>query len=104
MQQAPTGLLYFPPKLPAGFKYEPKLIAIDEELTLVRRIESLPFKEFEFQEFLGKRRIASFGWRYDFNGGCLQKTEDMPDFLLPLRRKAAAFAGLEPADLQQVLL
>ena len=34
----------------------------------------------------------------------VEATEDMPDFLLPLRERAAAFAGLEPAALQQVLL
>jgi alkylated DNA repair dioxygenase AlkB len=28
----------------------------------------------------------------------------MPDFLLPLRERAAAFAGLQPSELQQVLL
>ena len=46
----------------------------------------------------------SFGWRYDFNGGGLQKTDDMPPFLMPLRERAAAFAGLDPNDLQHVLL
>ena len=104
MQHAHADLFERPPKLPPGFKYHPNLIAPDEELALVRRIETLPLKEFEFQGFLGKRRIMSFGWRYDFNGGGLQKTEDMPEFLLPVRGKAAAFAGLEPDDLQQVLL
>jgi alkylated DNA repair dioxygenase AlkB len=104
MQQAHADLFEVTPRLPAGFKYQPELISQDEELALVRRIEPLPLKEFEFQGFFGKRRIVSFGWRYDFNGGGLQKTEDMPDFLLPVRGKAAAFADLEPGDLQQVLL
>jgi hypothetical protein len=71
---------------------------------VVDHMKSLPFKEFEFQGFLGHRRIVSFGWRYDFNGGGLQKTEDMPPFLLPIRERAAEFAGLEPTDIQQVLL
>jgi alkylated DNA repair dioxygenase AlkB len=75
-----------------------------EEQGLVRELEQLPFKEFEFHGFLGKRRVASFGWRYDFNHGGLQKTEDMPDFLLPIRDRAAAFASLTASDLQQVLL
>ena len=46
----------------------------------------------------------SFGWRYDFKGGGLQRTEDLPPFLLPVREQAAAFAGMPPARLQQVLL
>lgn len=40
-------------------------------------IVPLPFRELEFHGFTGKRRIVSFGWRYDFNGGGLTKTEDM---------------------------
>jgi alkylated DNA repair dioxygenase AlkB len=91
-------------ELPEGFRYRPDLISEDEERVLVEHIAGLPLKEFEFQGFLGKRRIVSFGWRYDFNGGGLQQTEDMPAFLLPVREQAAAFAALPPDRLQQVLL
>jgi alkylated DNA repair dioxygenase AlkB len=90
--------------LPEGFRYRPDLISRADEQRLVAALEHLPFKPFEFQGFLGKRRIVSFGWRYDFNGGGLQKTADMPEFLLPVREAAAAFAGLEPGQLQHVLL
>jgi alkylated DNA repair dioxygenase AlkB len=48
--------------------------------------------------------VVSFGCRYDFNGGGLSKTDDMPAFLLAVRQKAAAFAGIPPSDLQQVLV
>jgi alkylated DNA repair dioxygenase AlkB len=91
-------------KLPPGFRYQPELISPAEERRLVDRFGKLQFKPFEFQGFLGKRRIVSFGWRYDFNGGGLQETDDLPDFLLSAQKKAAAFAGLKPSDLQQVLL
>ena len=93
-----------PAVLPAGFKYQPDLISKETERTLVEQIAGLPLKEFEFQGFLGKRRIVSFGWRYDFNGGGLQRTEDLPTFLLPVREQAAAFAGMPPERLQQVLV
>src|SRR3954465_2970365 len=91
-------------KLPQGFRYRPDFISEDEERMLVEHIAGLPLKEFEFQGFLGKRRILLFGWRYDFNGRGLQQTEDMPAFLLPVRKQASAFAGLPPEPLQQVLL
>jgi alkylated DNA repair dioxygenase AlkB len=100
-----TDLFERPPAaLPEGFKCRPGLISNDEERVLAGHIAGLPLKEFEFQGFLGKRRIVSFGWRYDFNGGGLQRTEDLPPFLLPVREQAAAFAGLPPEQLQQVLL
>jgi alkylated DNA repair dioxygenase AlkB len=97
-------LFQAPARLPAGLRYAADLISAAEEQGLVRELEQLPFKEFEFHGFLGKRRVVSFGWRYDFNHGGLQKTEDMPDFLLPIRDRAADFASLTAAALQQVLL
>ena len=71
---------------------------------LGRAFADLPFKEFEFHGFLGKRRVVSFGHRYDFNSGALKHAEPMPDFLLPLRERAAAFAGLAPDRLQHALV
>ena len=91
-------------RLPKGFKYQRDVISPAEEERLFRHVESLPFKEFEFHGFLGKRRVVSFGWRYDFNDRALQKADDIPPFLLPLRARAAEFAGLGPGDLQHVLV
>ena len=90
--------------LPEGLRYRARLLAPDEETTLVSMFEGLPFQAFEFQGFLGKRRVVSFGWRYDFNGGGLQKTQAIPAFLLPMRERAAAFAELPASSLAQVLL
>src|SRR4051794_35156465 len=75
-----------------------------EEQALLNQIAALPFEEFQFHGFLGKRRVVSFGWRYDFNGGGLSKTDDMPAFLLAVRQKAASFGGVLPSNLQQVLV
>ncbi|HJW78245.1 MAG: alpha-ketoglutarate-dependent dioxygenase AlkB [Microvirga sp.] len=99
-----AALLDLTPTLPDGMLYTPELITAAAEEALVDRFAELPFRAFEFQGFLGKRRVVSFGWRYDFNLMKVEATEDMPDFLLPLRERAAAFAGLAPAALQQVLL
>jgi alkylated DNA repair dioxygenase AlkB len=92
------------PVLPEGFKYQPELISPAQERELIRRIEPLPLKEFEFQGFLGKRRVVSFGWRYDFNDQDLQKADDIPEFLLPLRALAAGFAGLSADSFRHVLV
>ena len=92
------------PLLPDGFRYRANLLDAGEEQTLLDQIGLLPFKEFQFHGFLGKRRVVSFGWRYDFDGGGLSKTDSMPTFLLPIRQKAASFAGVPPSNLQQVLV
>ena len=68
------------------------------------QIETLPFREFEFRGFLGKRRTVSFGWRYDFNVRELQRADSVPTFLRGLGQKAAKFAGLRPEALQHVLV
>src|SRR5690242_4461139 len=99
-----AGLFADSPALPEGMKYKPQFVSPQEEQDLVRQIESLPFENFQFHGFLGKRRVVSFGWRYDFNDRRLQKADDVPAFLLPLRRRAAEFAGLGPADLQHALI
>lgn len=92
------------PALPVGFRYQTEFISAEEELNLIRQIEPLPFKEFEFHGFTGKRRVVSFGWRYDFNDRELQRADDIPKFLLPLRTRAAQFAGLGAGALQHVLV
>lgn len=92
------------PVLPEGFRYEKDFITVQEERELADRLVGLPFKEFEFQGYLGKRRVVSFGWQYVFDGSGLRKADDMPDFLLALRDRAAAYAELAPQDLQHVLL
>jgi alkylated DNA repair dioxygenase AlkB len=90
--------------LPEGFLYREELLSSDQEATLLKMLQPLPFREFEFHGFFGKRRVVSFGWRYDFNGGGLRQTDGIPAFLLPVREAAAAFAELPPKRLQQVLV
>jgi alkylated DNA repair dioxygenase AlkB len=90
--------------LPEGMKYKPDFLTREEERALLRSIEDLPFREIEFHGFTGKRRTISFGWRYDFNGGGLTRTEDTPEFISWLRARAETFAGNAPGSFQQVLV
>src|SRR2546423_9854717 len=92
------------PKYPDGFRYEREIISRDDERTLIEHIRTLPLKDFEFHGFLGKRRVKSFGWHYDFQDEKLKQTEPIPDFLLPLRERAARFAEIAPDDIQHVLV
>jgi alkylated DNA repair dioxygenase AlkB len=97
-------LFQIPSNLPEGFRYTSDFISAADEEVLLRELRPLPFRDFEFRGYLGKRRVVSFGWRYDFSSGGLQKTDDIPAFLLPVREAAAAFAGMRPLNLQQVLI
>jgi alkylated DNA repair dioxygenase AlkB len=92
------------PSSPRGFSRFADAFSRDEESAWVHRIEALPFEPFEFHGYLGKRRIVSFGWRYDYAGRALRASEPMPAFLGPLRQRAAAVAGLDVERLQQALI
>jgi alkylated DNA repair dioxygenase AlkB len=104
MSKAQLSLFDAPVHGPPGFNYAENVISAAEESSLIEAIATLPFKEFEFQGYLGKRRVVSFGWQYDFNAGALRKAADVPAFLLPLRDRAAAFADVAAAELQHVLV
>src|SRR5260221_12374856 len=88
--------------LPAGFDYREDVISSGEELAMVERFAALPFQPFEFHGYLAKRRLVSFGWRYDYAGARLRDSDAIPPFLLPLRGRAAAFAGVPADSLQQI--
>ena len=96
--------LFADPKLPEGFRYQPELITPAQEAALVSRFAELPFKPFEFQGFLGKRRVTSFGWRYDFNEQAMQRAAPLPDWLAEVRDLAADFAGLAPERLAHAMV
>jgi alkylated DNA repair dioxygenase AlkB len=89
---------------PDGFRYQPRLIGEDDERELVALIKALSFTPFQFHGFEGKRRVVSFGWRYDFDGGGLQPADAIPDFLIPLRAAAARFADREPTAFQHAMV
>ena len=80
---------------PEGLVYAPDFVGADEERALAVRIAALPFKPFEFHGFTGNRRTVSFGLHYAFDGGGLREAEPIPDWLQPLRARAAALAGRE---------
>ena len=92
------------PSAPGGFSRWSDAFSRAEESIWMHRLETLPLKPFEFHGYLGKRRVVSFGWRYDYAGRALRRSEPMPEFLEPLRQRAAAVTGLDVHRLQQALV
>ncbi len=89
---------------PEGFRYQAEVVPAEEERELVERIRGLPLREFEFHGYVGKRRVLSYGWHYEFGERTLRRTDELPAFLLPLRDRAAAFAGVAAEDLPHALV
>jgi alkylated DNA repair dioxygenase AlkB len=98
--------LFSPPAffLPEGFAYRPDVISPDEESRLLAEIVSLPFKEFQFHGFEGKRRVVSFGWRYDYSEHKALPADPIPPSLTEVCRKVQATSGFVLPALQQVLV
>ena len=92
------------PALPPGFQYCPDVLTPADERRLLDRIGSLPFKEFRFHGFEGKRRVVSFGWRYDFSAHQALPADPIPNFLLETHRKVQVTCGLFLPNLAQVLV
>lgn len=95
--------LFAPPSAPLVATRDAIIDAV-EEAGLIAAIDATGPTPFRFQGWLGKRLTSSFGWSYDFDRGTMARGLPIPAFLLPVRDRAAAFAGLAPDALEQALL
>ena len=95
--------LFGTPTLP-GLAEADAFVTAREEAALIAAIDGCDLQPFRFHGWTGKRLTASFGWRYDFDDASFRMTEPLPDWLLPLRNRAATFAGLAPQDFAHALL
>jgi hypothetical protein len=79
----------------SGLSQADAIVTPDQEQVLIGAIDAEQLSPFRFHGWLGKRLTASYGWRYDFDTAAFAPTEAIPDWLLPVRARAAWFAGLE---------
>jgi len=87
-------------ELPPGLSFQPDVLTPAEEANALAHLAQLPLQPFQFHGWQGNRRTLSFGWGYDYGSERKVKAPDIPDFLLPLRARAAAFADLDPRGLE----
>jgi alkylated DNA repair dioxygenase AlkB len=90
--------------LPDGYVLREEFIAADEEAALLDAIAALELHEATYKGYTARRRIANFGTRYDFDDLRLLPAEPIPAFLLPLRDRAAGWAGVPPEALSSALV
>jgi len=90
--------------LPEGFVFQPDFISSDEERALLEEIARLPLEAAKYKQYTARRRIAYFGFGYDFTANRLGEAPPAPAFLEPLRAKVAAWMSLAPAALEQALV
>jgi alkylated DNA repair dioxygenase AlkB len=78
---------------PEGLRYTPEFISAALERELIEQVSALPLQPFQFGAFEGKRRVASFGFRYDYTLKRLQPAEPIPEWLRPLIAEVEAYGG-----------
>lgn len=90
--------------LPSGLVYREAFLDAEEERALLAAIATLPLEEARYKGYRAKRRIASFGSRYDFDANELTPAGDLPPVLIPLRDKVAAWTGVAAAHFSDALV
>jgi alkylated DNA repair dioxygenase AlkB len=90
--------------LPDGLIYSSEFISRDEEGELVTAIQNLPFGEIKMHGVVAKRRAVHFGRSYRYESAELGEAQPLPEFLLPLRERIAAFTGCTPVEFAEVLV
>jgi alkylated DNA repair dioxygenase AlkB len=88
---------------PEGLRYEPDFVTKATEAELVARLQELPLQPFQFGTYEGKRRVASFGFRYDYSLRKLQEADPIPGWLASIIGSVERFGDLPAASVRQIL-
>ncbi len=97
-RDAEPDLFATAPSRPDGFGYERAFLSHAEEEGLLATIASLPLRESQYRQYTAKRRTVSYGASYDFSTNVLSPAPPVPDVLLPLRERVAAWTQIPATD------
>jgi alkylated DNA repair dioxygenase AlkB len=78
---------------PEGLRYRSEFISTAAEQDLIGHVAALPLQPFQFGQYEGKRRVASFGFRYDYTLRRLEEAEPIPAWLSELIERVEDFGG-----------
>lgn len=90
---------------PEGLVYRPELLTETEERALLEELERLEFHEIRMHGVVAKRTARHFGLDYDYERrGVIEEADPLPDWLVPVRERAAGLAGLAAEELVEILV
>ena len=78
---------------PEGLRYAEEFVSPAVEKILIGHIAALPLQPFQFGQYEGKRRVASFGFRYDYTTRRLEEADPIPEWLGSIIETVEAFGG-----------
>jgi DNA oxidative demethylase len=79
-------------------------LTVDEEAEVLDVLASLRFDPIVMHGQPAKRTARHFGLDYDYEARTPQPGEPLPDWILPVRERAAELAGHDPDELVEVLV
>jgi alkylated DNA repair dioxygenase AlkB len=91
-------------ELPDGFTYHENFISPGEEERLLQELANVQYKPFEFRGVMANRKVAHYGFNYEYGSRQVSPGLVIPEFLLSLRNAVAEWTG-DPEDaFREVLL
>ena len=93
-----------PSLLPEGFYYYPDFISREQEQQLLATIQQLELHAMLFQGYTAKRKVASFGYDYNFSTRQLTKGLPIPENFNWLIDKVAVHMSISKEQIAEVLV
>jgi alkylated DNA repair dioxygenase AlkB len=91
-------------KLPEGFTYRDNFIDELEEQNLFESIKNVDLHPMMFQGFEAKRKVASFGFDYNFENRSLKKGAPIPHEFKWLVSRVAKHTSIPESDFAELLI
>ena len=92
------------PELPDGFSYWPDFVEESEEQRLVDQIGRLEFSAVVMHGVTARRRVVHYGQIYGYESYRLAPGPPIPEFLLPIRARAAGLLEVRSDELAEALI
>jgi alkylated DNA repair dioxygenase AlkB len=89
---------------PPGMRFEPEWLPADEEAALLGAIRALDLREAQYKQYTARRRVASFGGKFDYDNNRLLPAPPIPPAFEPLRERVARWLGVAPDVFSQMLV
>jgi alkylated DNA repair dioxygenase AlkB len=97
-------LFDLPLSLPEGLLYRPDFLTEREEWNLLDAIGTLEMVHPKTEGYAAKRRVAGFGWGYDFERKRLIPGPPLPEFLKNTQRKIAKWLDVPVGRVAEALV
>jgi len=89
---------------PSGLVHRPDVLTVEEESALLARLEALRFDPIVIRGRAARRTARHFGLDYDYEARTPRPGEPVPDWLEPVRARAARLARVDPDELVEILV